>query len=86
MKNQYIITAKFGENGLNIFLIVHGMEHYICTRRRNGLFYSRIANGISLGELYRIKPNHTRSGQKYYHYVQYLIKIVEDYIKYDLVA
>jgi hypothetical protein len=82
--NQSTICAKNSERGLDIYLRIDSNEHYITTHRPNGLLWTKIKSGISLGELKRVKPKYTRMEQKYYHYSRYLLKVVDDYIQYDL--
>ena len=84
--NQITLCAKNGNCGLDIYIIKDGREYYVTTRRSNGLLWAKLKDGVTLGELRRVKPTYTRTAQKYYHYSRYLIKLADDYIKYDLAA
>jgi hypothetical protein len=87
MKNSKTrLFVKNGNRGLDIFLDVSGTSHYLTTHSRCGLLYRWLRNGKTLGELSRIKPSDSRSRQKILHYAQHLVKVAEDYIKYDLAA
>jgi len=80
------IIAQNGNHGLDIYLDVSGRQHYLTTRRANGLIYLWLRDGKTIGEIHRTRPTFTRSGQKTYHYAQHLIKLAEDYFKYDLAS
>jgi hypothetical protein len=87
MKNPKTrIFAQNGGRGLDIYLDISGRKHYISTRRSNGLIYQWLKDGRTIGEVMRIKPDGSKTGQKIFHYAQHLMKIVEDYFKYDLAA
>ncbi|GHU51438.1 hypothetical protein FACS1894127_7760 [Clostridia bacterium] len=66
--NQLMLHAKNGNYGLNIYISNGGKEYYLSTRRPCGLLWTKLKDGVTLGELKRIKPGYTRAGQKYYHY------------------
>ena len=85
-KNQFTIQVQNGANGLDVFLNAGSGKHYITTRRPSGLLWSRLRNGISIGELRRTKPYASRKEQKYYKSTRYLLRIVDDYIDYKLTA
>lgn len=80
------IIARNSSHGLGIYLDISGRKHYLATRRPNGLLYLWLKDGRTISELYRCKPANSRSEQKIYHYAQHLLKLVEEYIKYDLAA
>ena len=85
MKNRKVtIYAENGKNGLDIYLDISGTTHYLTTRRTNGLLYHWLKDGKTISELSRVKPQYSRTGQKKYHYAQYLIKFTEGYIKYNI--
>ncbi|GHV37273.1 hypothetical protein FACS1894187_13580 [Synergistales bacterium] len=88
MKNldQIVIRAKHGAHGLDVYIDMEGKEYYVTTRRTNGLLWTRLKDGITIGELKRIRPSRSHAEQKYYHCSCYLLKLTNDYIKYDLVA
>lgn len=86
MNTRSTVYAKNGDNGLDIFLNISGIDHYLTTRRRNGILWDKLHDGITLGELKRIKPQKNPFEQKYYHAVCYLLKIADDYIQHELVA
>ena len=87
MNNPNIrIYAQNGKSGLDIYLCNSGIKRYITTRRSSGLLYKLLQNGKTTGELSRIKPCHSRAKQKEYHYARNLIKVVDNFIKYDLSA
>ena len=80
---QIKIYVKNSVYGLDIYLIISGITRYLTTRRRNGLLYIWLKNGRTIGELSRVKPRYSRIEQKKYHYAQHLLKIVNDYLKYN---
>ena len=87
MKNPNTkIYAQNGNHGLDIYLDISGIPHYLTTRRPNGVLYKWLKNGKTLGELSRLRPHSSPTGQKKYHYVQHLIKLVNDYCKFELAA
>ena len=83
-QNQFTLHAKNGMHGLEIYLIAFGREYYITTHRSNGLLWQKLKGGVALGALRRVKPWYTHTGQKYYHYSRYLLKIVDEYIRQEL--
>ena len=87
MKNPKArIIAQNGNQGLDIFLDISGSRRYLTTRRPNGLLYLWLRDGKSIGEISRMKPQYSRTMQKTYHYAQYLIRLVENYFRYELAA
>ena len=80
------IFTQNGRNGLDIYIDISGKIHYLASRRRSGLVYQMLKDGMTVGELNRIKPSGSRPGQKKYHYVQHLLRILEDFFQYDLAA
>jgi len=88
MKNENMLTihAKNGNHGLDIYVGSSGQWHYILTRRASGLLWTKLKDGVTVGELRRLKPQNTRLEQKYYHASRYLLKVVKDYLRYDMSA
>ena len=87
MKNSKArIYAQNGHNGLDIYLSISGKDYYLTTHRPNGNIWLKLKDGPTLGELRRIKPRKGRAEQKYYHYVSHMLKITENFIKYELAA
>ena len=80
------IYVQNGRHGLDIYLDVSGVPHYITTRRPNGLLYQWLKDGKTIGEISRMKPKYTRTAQKTYHYAQYLVKLIAAYVTNDLAA
>ena len=85
-QSQAIIYVQDGKNGLDIFLNVNGTDHYLVTRKPNKNIWHKLRNGSSLDELRRIKPKKSKADQKYYHSINYMLKIADSYIKHELVA
>jgi hypothetical protein len=85
-QNLYTVRIENGKSGMNIFLAISGVEHYLTTYRSNGVVWQKLKNGMTLGELKRLKPQKSRAGQVYFHSVRHILKIANDYIKYELVA
>jgi len=88
MKNQNLFTVqvKNGTHGLDIYLDISGRLHYVTSRRASGLLWVKLKGGVTLGELRRFKPQNTRFEQMYYHTSRYLLKILEEYLRYDMPA
>jgi hypothetical protein len=87
MKNPKArIYARNGDHGLDIYLDVSGITHYLTTRRPNGLLYLWLRGGRTIGELSRVKPKGSQISQKIFHYAQRLLRLVEDYYQCDLAA
>ncbi|GHU52428.1 hypothetical protein AGMMS49975_08190 [Clostridia bacterium] len=84
--NQIKVHAENGVHGLDIYLDVHGVKHYLTTRRRNGLLWVYLKDGVTIGELKRFKPDYTYMQQKIFHYSQYLIRVMNDYLKYEFIS
>ena len=80
------IYARNGKRGIDLYLDISGTTHYLTTRRSNGLLFLWLKNGMTMGELLRVKPKRNSKAQKRNHYAKHLVKIVQDYIKYELVA
>ena len=78
------VRAQRGKNGLDIYLVVAGIGHYITTRRSNGPLWSSLKEGMRLRDLKRFKPGYTRREQKIYKSTQYFLKVVDDFIKYEI--
>jgi hypothetical protein len=83
-QNQFIIQAKNGKKGLDVYLRANGDEHYLYTHRPNHLLLKKLKDGVTIGEIKRIKP--ARDEQMYYHFTRYILKVVDEYIQYDLAA
>jgi len=81
---QITIHTKNCEQGLNIYICIGGIEHYVTTHRKSGLIWNKLKDGITLGELKRIKPKYPRAEQKFFHSAQHIIRVVDDFLKYDL--
>jgi hypothetical protein len=75
------IFAQNGAVGLEIYLDISGIKHFLTTRRHSGLLYLWLKDGKTLGELHRIRPNNTGMGQKTYHHAQHLVKLAEEYLE-----
>ena len=87
MKNTNTkIFAQNGSKGLDIYLIYNGEEYYLVTRRYNHRIYMRLQNGITLDELKSFKPKRNKAEQKEYKSINHMIKVTNDFIKYELVA
>jgi hypothetical protein len=88
MKNysNFMLQAKNVPGGMGIYLRASGREYLLTWRRRCGLLYARLKDGVTLGELRRLKPRKSRAAQKYYHYTRHLLKVAEDYIANGLAA
>ena len=80
------VYARNGKHGVDLFLDISGIQHYLVTRRSNDLLLYWLKDGISLGELSRIKPSRNKAEQKRYHYAKYIMKIVNEYITHELAA
>jgi len=80
------IYVQNSKNGLDIFLNINGMNHYLVTRKPNKNIWHKLKNGSTLSELRRIKPKKSKAEQKYYHSISYVLKIADSYIKHELVA
>jgi hypothetical protein len=67
-QNQITLRAKNGYYGLDVYLLDgSGNQRHITTRRPNGMLWSKLKDGVTLHELRRYKPRHTRFDQQYYH-------------------
>ena len=87
MKNSRArLYAQSGNRGLDIYLVINGTEHYLTTRRPNNQIWSKLKDGTTLEELRRYKPKKSKAEQKYYHSINHMLKITDDYIKYELAA
>ena len=88
MKNQnlYTLRARNGEHGIDLYIELGGSKHYVTTRRSNGLLYQKLKDGVTIGELRRFKPRQSRAEQKYFRTTQHLLKVVDDYLKYEIAA
>jgi hypothetical protein len=82
--NRATLQARNTAYGMDIILNISGREHYLTSRRRNGLLWLMLKDGKTLGELARIKPTSRRIAQKQYHYANRLIKTAKDYFNYEL--
>ena len=80
------IYAQNGKKGIDIYLDISGKEYYLKTHRSNGKIWLKLKDGPSLGELRRFKPKKGKAEQKYYHYISHILKVADDFIKYELVA
>lgn len=58
----------------DIYLEFSGQREWLMICRHNGILYNVLKNGISLGELRRVKG---RDRER----VQHLIKVIDEYIK-----
>ena len=81
--NQLVIRVENSEYGLDILITRENKEYYLATHRSKGLLWTRLRDGVTLGELRRIKPTRTKVGHKYHHYLHYILKLVDDFIKFE---
>ena len=87
MKNPKTrIFATNGKKGLDIYLDISGNRYYLASRRNKGLLYTFLKDGKTINELSRVRPQHSQYDQKLHHYAKYLLKLVDNYYKYDLFA
>ena len=87
MKNSKArIYVKNGRKGLDIYLDVDGVAHYLTTRRQNSRIWFSLKDGISLGDLRRLKPKKSKAEQRYYHSTSHMLRIANDFIKHELTA
>ena len=87
MKNTNTkIYVQNGRHGLDVYLDISGTQHYLGTRRRNGLLYTWLKDGKYLSKLARVRPGGAPSEQKIYHYSQYLLKLVESFFEQNIAA
>jgi len=78
------LYARNGSAGLELYLGDAGMPtQFLTTRRRNGLLYLLLRDGIHVDDLRRLKPSRNPSRQKIYHYAQNLLKLIDTYLKYE---
>lgn len=78
----FTVTKK---QGLSVYLSSSGGKTYfLTTRRLNRLLYSLLKDGMKIDELRRLKPNGDKKTQKTYDSIQYLLKIVDSFIQYEL--
>jgi len=84
--NRYRIHVVNGRSGLDVYISTGNEDHYVTTRRHNGLIWERLRVGVSIGELIRLKPRKSRLEQKYYNCTRHLLRVVDDFIKHDLTA
>ncbi len=88
MKNQYPKNIRVyayknqDKTGFNIYLSFSGKKEYLCFHRANGPLYRIIANGISLSDLYRWKPNKVSrlNSKKLENSMKYLLRTIEAFI------
>ena len=70
-------------SGFNIFLEFSGQQVFIAYHRHNGLLYSLLSNGITLGDLRRWKPKKTyprKSVHRLCNTVKHLLRVTDEYL------
>jgi len=81
------IFARNNPNGIDLYLDISGATHYLVTQRSKGLLYLWLkGKGITLDELFRVKPGRNVKEQKIFHYALHLKKVVSEYIQFELSA
>jgi hypothetical protein len=85
-QSQEKIYVQNGKNGLDVFLAVNDVKHYLITRKPNRHIWQRLKDGAALRELRCLKPKKSKAEQKYYHSISYMLKVANSYIKHELVA
>jgi|GEM_PF-2131755 len=87
MKNPKTRICVYNtHNQLHIYIDISGTHYFLTFRRRCGLLYKWLKDGISVGELVRVKPSPKSKSQKIYHYAQHLRKIIEEYFNNNQMA
>ena len=88
IKNPKVrIFARNGKCGVDLFVSANGTNHYLVTQRSKGLLYLWLKDdGITLSELFRIKPSRDIREQKIFHYANRIQKIVSEFVEYELLA
>jgi hypothetical protein len=87
-RNNLIIQAEENvkNNALDIHINIGGEKRYIYTHRYNRLIFQELKCGVTIGKLKRFKPGCSRAAQKYYRSIRHLLKIIHEYLIYDLTA
>ena len=83
-KSRLTLYARNGNTGLDLYLGNAGVPaQFLTTRRRNGLLYLLLCDGVHVDDLRRMKPSRSPYQQKTYHYAQNLLKIIDAFLKYE---
>ena len=85
MKNFKVKVESAPNDTLNVYLVdCHGISQFVQVRRRNALLYKMLKNGLTLNQLRVYKPNRSKHAQKTYNTIKHLVKVVEEYIRFEL--
>jgi len=83
--NNLRVILEQGKAGKDIFLQVGGTLRYVVTVRDNYLWL-RLNGATTIGELRRTKPASSRGAQAYYKRTKRLVKVLDDFIQYELAS
>lgn len=72
--NNYKVESKF-----DIYLEFSGHREWLMMHRHSGILYGILKDGISLNELRRIRGQNQKR-------VQYLIKVIDEYLSEEMSA
>lgn len=87
--NTIIKGERDSSGKISVYLICSGQRNFIFTHRRNNILYGMIGSGISFSELkrwnyHKASSNGIRIRNLKGAMVKQLIKVIEDYIDYEL--
>lgn len=83
-RNEYLI-ARSATNGMEIYAVRGGREHFLMQHRYNSRLFAYLNQGKSLDEIRSFNPGRNRGNQKMRNSLSYLLK-VNDCVKYELAA
>lgn len=83
--NNYIVLSTEDRNWLTFYLIEpSGQRHCLMSRHPNKTLSHAYKDGVTLGEIYRMKPSRKSREQAILHSSRYIARVVSEFIKYEL--
>ena len=85
--NRYMLITEEVQTGLVFYIIEpSGQRHCLMFHRSNWYLKSVFKGGMTLGEIYRIKPGRKESEQAVLHSARHIARVAEEFIKFELSA
>jgi len=84
IQNARIIATKKERNLSFYFVLNSGDRHYLMSHSDNQLIWNFYKNGMTIGDMSRLKPQRTPAIQKLIHFNDHLLKVINSFIRYEL--
>ena len=83
--NRYTLITEESKKGMTVYIIEpSGQRHCLMCHRPNWPLQTTFKDGITLGEIHRMKPSRKGSEQAVLHSAKHIARVAEEFIRYEL--